>query len=181
MVLDEPSSVKILPRRSGPEGNLLILQGVERVPAVCEGSQRLSLPRNGPEQAEIGGETDGVEVVSLQHGFASGREKSLIVAVEGVGYAISQAFLVEKVHQLTVFSVADYLLDWRCAGADDKTSRRHCLQQRPREHKRVGEIHMHRGDLQHGQILLVGQPSEKMDAAQIEFTLQLGKQLRSVA
>src|SRR5690349_15975115 len=112
MVLDETSSVNILPRRSSPEGSLLILQGVEKVPAVWEGSRRLPRPGNGPEQAEIGGEADGVEVVSFQHGFASGRAKSLVVAVEGVRYAISQAFLVEKVHQLTVFSVADYLLDW---------------------------------------------------------------------
>src|SRR5215472_7137871 len=181
MVLDEPSSVKILPPRSSPEGNSLIVQGVEKVSAVRDRSQRLVPPQNGSEQAEIGGEADGLEVVSFQNSFASGRAERLIIAVERVCYAIRQAFIVEKIHQLTVFPIANYLLDWGRAGADDATSCRHRLEQRPGEHERVGEIHVHRGDLQDGQILLIGQPSEKMDAAQIEFALQLGNQLCPVA
>src|SRR5580704_479142 len=181
MVFDEPSSVKILPRRSSPEGNSIISKASSRFRLLARGSHRLVPPQNRPEQAEISGEADSVEVVSFPHSFASGRADSLIVADERIRYAIRQAFFVEKVHQLTVFSGADYLLDRRCAGADEKTSRRHSLQQRPGEHERVGEIYVHRGDLQYRQILLIGQPSEKMDAAQIECALQLSKQLRPVA
>ena len=45
----------------------------------------------------------------------------------------------------------------------DSTAGTHGLQQAPRQHERIGQVHMHGGDLQHGHKMLIRDLAQEMN------------------
>lgn len=133
-------------------------------------------------QLQLGGQGDGMQVVSLDNGppRALPQSEVRLWIREGIHNGFSDLLGVEEFHQQSVLPVTQNLLDGRSSGANYETTGRHCFKHGPGEDEGVGKVQVYTGHLQHREEGRIRNPAQEVHAAQIERVAEFPQHLLAV-
>src|ERR1700733_7736466 len=83
--------------------------------------------------------------------------------------ALRELSVRKEIHGKTVLAIAQHFEHRRRSGTYDQATRSHRLDKRPREHERVGQVHVRGGDLQQLQVRRVVEKPREVHALQVKL------------